>query len=232
MARKGIDYSKWDNFKDSDDEEEQQQPPKPPVPAQAPDGSEGKAVKAEDLPDETKKALIKDHPEMAAQAGLLKQTVENKSDKKRKQFWHEGRLIYEWEQSLDEVNIYIESPPGVKADMFDITIKADHLNVGIKGSKDRYLNHTLGGRCKNSESYWTLEDKELHITLTKLDKATPWDCALKGHDTLDPLTATEVRKDIMRERFQEEHPGFDFSGAEFNGQVPDPSKFMGGMSYK
>ena len=36
----------------------------------------------------------------------------------------------------------------------------------------------------------------------------------------------------MRERFQEEHPGFDFSGAEFNGQVPDPSKFMGGIGYK
>lgn len=29
---------------------------------------------------------------------------------------------------------------GVEAGMFDITIKADHLNVGIKGNQDRYLN--------------------------------------------------------------------------------------------
>ncbi|KAJ1493981.1 hypothetical protein T484DRAFT_2655751 [Baffinella frigidus] len=92
--------------------------------------------------------------------------------------------------------------------------------------------HDLGGKAKNSESYWTLEDAELHITLTKLAKGVPWNSALEGHEPLDPVTATEVRKDIMRERFQEEHPGFDFSGAEFNGNVPDPSKFMGGVSYK
>ena len=32
---------------------------------------------------------------------------------------------------------------GVEAGMFDITIKADHLNVGIKGNQDRYLNVEL-----------------------------------------------------------------------------------------
>ena len=52
--------------------------------------------------------------------------------------------------------------------------------------------HNLWGRAKNSESFWTLEDGELHITLTKLDKAKPWDAALSGHEPLDPLTATEV----------------------------------------
>ena len=31
---------------------------------------------------------------------------------------------------------------------------------------------------------------------------------------------------------QEEHPGFDFRNAEFNGNVPDASKFMGGVSYR
>ena len=35
----------------------------------------------------------------------------------------------------------------------------------------------------------------------------------------------------MIERFQEEHPGFDFRSAEFNGQVPDPRAFMGGVKY-
>ena len=32
-------------------------------------------------------------------------------------------------------------------------------------------------------------------------------------------------------RFQEEHPGFDFSGAEFSGSAPDPRKFMGGVPH-
>ena len=34
---------------------------------------------------------------------------------------------------------------------------------------------------------------------------------------------------MMLERFQVENPGFDFSQADFNGQVPDPKNFMGGL---
>ena len=42
----------------------------------------------------------------------------------------------------------------------------------------------------------------------------------------------EVQKNILLERFQEENPGFDFSQAQMNGQVPDATKFMGGVGYK
>ncbi|EKX37187.1 hypothetical protein GUITHDRAFT_89733 [Guillardia theta CCMP2712] len=189
------------------------------------------------LPKSAQDELVREHPEMAMKAGLIQQTKENKEYKRRKQHYHNGQLVYEWEQSLDEVNIYITPPPGVTADMFDIEIKSSHITVGIKGNTEKYLNHDLGGKCKHTESYWTLEDvlgggKEIHITLTKMAKAVPWESALQGHQPLDPVTATEVRKDIMRERFQEEHPGFDFSGADFNGQVPDPSTFMGGVGYR
>lgn len=31
--------------------------------------------------------------------------------------------------------------------------------------------------------------------------------------------------------FALQNPGFDFSGAEFNGQVPDARTFMGGVKY-
>ena len=50
----------------------------------------------------------------------------------------------------------------------------------------------MWGLVKHSESFWTMEDGELHITLTKLEKARPWDAALVGHEPLDPLTITEV----------------------------------------
>jgi hypothetical protein len=36
---------------------------------------------------------------------------------------------------------------------------------------------------------------------------------------------------ILLERFQREHPGFDFSSASFNGMAPNPSQFMGGIDY-
>ena len=48
---------------------------------------------------------------------------------------------------------------------------------------------------------------------------------------MDPLTQQEVQKSILLERFQEENPGFDFSGAEVNGMVPNPRDFMGGVKY-
>jgi hypothetical protein len=51
-----------------------------------------------------------------------------------------GQMIYEWEQSLDEVNIYIKPPPGITAAMLEIEIKATHVMVGIKGNPERYLN--------------------------------------------------------------------------------------------
>lgn len=48
---------------------------------------------------------------------------------------------------------------------------------------------------------------------------------------MDPLEQEETKKKLMLERFQEENPGFDFSGAEFNGSAPDPRTFMGGVRY-
>ena len=49
---------------------------------------------------------------------------------------------------------------------------------------------------------------------------------------LDPLSVGEEQKAMMLERFQSEHPGFDFSGADFSGAAPDPRTFMGGVYSK
>lgn len=48
---------------------------------------------------------------------------------------------------------------------------------------------------------------------------------------LDPMAQEATKRQMMLERFQEENPGFDFSGAEFNGSAPDPRTFMGGVKY-
>ena len=44
----------------------------------------------------------------------------------------------------------------------DIKITSDHLAVGIKGNPP-FLNEDLGGRVKASDSFWMIEDDELHI---------------------------------------------------------------------
>ncbi len=76
-----------------------------------------------------------------------------------------------------------------------------------------------------------IEDEELHISLSKMLKAETWTSACKGHQQLDPLSEMEAKKKILLERFQQENPGFDFSGAEVNGTVPNPREFMGGVKY-
>ena len=56
-----------------------------------------------------------------------------------------------------------------------------------------------------------------------------WMGVLKGQQTLDPMLQEEVKKNILLERFQKENPGFDFSQAQMNGQVPNAREFMGGI---
>ncbi len=46
----------------------------------------------------------------------------------------EGRAIYEWEQDLDEVHIFIKPPAGVKAKDISCSIKSRHLTLGLKGN--------------------------------------------------------------------------------------------------
>ena len=50
----------------------------------------------------------------------------------RHQFWHEKQLIYEWDQSLSDLNIFIRVPEGVKAKQLFVDLSNKHLSVGIK----------------------------------------------------------------------------------------------------
>ncbi|KAF4702405.1 NudC domain-containing protein 2, partial [Perkinsus olseni] len=82
------------------------------------------------------------------------------------------------------------------------------------------------------DSTWFIEDGEAHIILAKARKAELWPSCFEGQAQLDAFTQNELSKKLMLERFQEENPGFDFSGAEFNGSVPNAREFMDGVKYK
>ncbi len=103
MSKKGIDYSKWDKIDDSDDEKACDDPAsiadcdgintlysfqESPPSESAPKGVDSKSEKG--LSEMTKDMLLKEHPELAAQAGLVQQTKVSQKDKKRKQYLHEG----------------------------------------------------------------------------------------------------------------------------------------------
>ena len=137
----------------------------------------------------------------------------DKIEYKRLEYKHEGRTIYEWHQSLEEVHVYIAPPPGVTAKMIDCKITATQLTLGIK-SNPPFMDEQFAEKAKASESYWTWEDaeaprhgKELHLIITKGSKGVTWNSLLRGHTEVDPLTQQELQKSLMLERFQTEvHP--------------------------
>ena len=49
----------------------------------------------------------------------------------RHQFRHQDQLVYEWEQTLDDLNIFIIVPKGIKAKQLYVDITVKHLKVGI-----------------------------------------------------------------------------------------------------
>lgn len=57
----------------------------------------------------------------------------------RHQYHHNGRVVYEWDQSFSEVNIYVPVPPGVTGKQLFVDIETRHLRFGIK-STPAYLD--------------------------------------------------------------------------------------------
>ena len=172
---------------------------------------------------------------------------------------YNGRPVYEWEQKLEDVTIYLPAPP-IPSQQLHCQIFPHRLELGIREliqTQGKYfLQEETFGLVDVSESTWYLEDATtLVIYLAKAKKGEVWDFALKGNHNvntvsnntsskpstsihgkpaiaqLDPMVKQEIQKDMMLERFQEENPGMDFRGAEFNGSVPDPRTFMGGVKY-
>ncbi|KAL0591959.1 hypothetical protein ABG067_000612 [Albugo candida] len=148
----------------------------------------------------------------------------------RRVYKHQNQIIYEWEQSLEEVNLFIRPPPGIIASQIQCDISSTHVTLGLRGCTDKFLNHNLTSSVIVAESYWMLDQGELCINLQKMKKGLMWSSVFVGHGEMDPLEQEETKKKLMLERFQEENPGFDFSGAEFNGSAPDPRTFMGAAS--
>lgn len=166
-------------------------------------------------------------------------------------FQFNGNTVYQFEQSLDDVTLYVFPPPYiVKGNQIKCVISANHFKLGLVGhgqgqQQQWFLNEATFGTVDVDESTWTLEDDEhntnrkvIVVVLTKANRGKIWEAALKGNPgvvssaTMDAFSIEQVKKDLMIQRFGEENPGFDFSGADFNGNVPNARDFMGGVNYR
>jgi hypothetical protein len=179
----------------------------------------------------------------------------DKNHPNRYYFQYNGQRVYCFQQDLDQMIIYVKPPPHVQTgSQIQCEITASHVKLGLKGNAEWYLNENTYGKVDVDESTWSLEEDEdsplqkvICIYLTKANRGVLWDAALKGNPnsttlsknadpsplsvTLNAFDKEQVKKELMLQRFQEENPGFDFRGAEFNGSIPDARDFMGGVKY-
>jgi len=190
---------------------------------------------------------------------------------KRKKVTFQGREVYQWEQDMEEVHIFVQPPKGVTAKQIHCVIEPTHLKLGLsnltRGSAmpQWYIDEDTFSLVDVSQSLWMWEDEGVvHIQLQKSHVAETWLSALRGRGagdsssssssqpagnssstnndsassssntsggTLNEIDQQRVKQQMLLERFQKEHPQFDFSGASFSGAAPDPRKFMGGLDH-
>jgi hypothetical protein len=117
-------------------------------------------------------------------------------------------------------------PAGTRGKDVECKITNTHLTLKARGKV--LIDGDLSQSVKGPESNWTVEDRKLVvIVLQKLKAHDSWQSAIAGEETPDAVTLDKMNKQMMLEKFQNENPAFDFSGAEFNGALPaDPKNFM------
>ena len=60
--------------------------------------------------------------------------TEKLAPSERHQYIHSNRIIYEWDQTLQELNIYVQVPQGCRGRDLAVNIQAKHLSIALKGN--------------------------------------------------------------------------------------------------
>ncbi|KAK1442983.1 hypothetical protein BgAZ_305010 [Babesia gibsoni] len=137
---------------------------------------------------------------------------------------YNGTTKYYWQQNYEGITVYVDIPSGLKKGDIHVDFAPNRLSIRV--GKDAEVKGELNYTVDTSECTWIIADGKLEVYLTKAIKGEVWNCVIKGDGTLNELDKEEDKKLMLLERFQKEHPGFDFSGADINGMVPEPRTFM------
>ncbi|NXC49485.1 NUDC2 protein, partial [Penelope pileata] len=136
-----------------------------------------------------------------------------------------------WYQTLEEVFIEVQVPPGTRAKDVSCSLQSRSIALSVCGRA--VLQGKLFDSTIADEGTWTLEDRKLiRIVLMKTnrDAGNCWTSLLENEYAADPWVQDQMQRKLTLERFQREariicllnfylhqNPGFDFSGAEISG---------------
>ena len=264
-----TDYSKFDRIVDTDDDDDEQDEIRSNDDSELASTTPASSILSSSTHITTADSDETEAKKTARAGGGL--TQKHPAMPNRYIFSHAGQKVYEWEQSLEDVILYIDAPPhllsrmqnggGGAAKYILVDISPTRLRVGLVGSDRYFIDEMTFDKVKIKESSWYLDDGDgvITIILAKCYRGQTWEGVLRGHDnrgtidaaagvnsgtttiessggkilheTINPYVKQEMQRTMMLERFQEENPGFDFRDATFNGEVPDPRSFMGGVGY-
>ncbi|GIX64116.1 CS domain protein, putative [Babesia caballi] len=138
-----------------------------------------------------------------------------------------GGHKYRWEQNFEGVSVYVDLPAGLRKADIHVDFSPRRLSIQLATTVE--LKGALCQTIDTAESTWLIDEGRLEVQLTKAIKGEVWTYVFEGDTPLSALGAENDKKRLLLERFQNEHPGFDFSGADVNGTVPEPRTFMRDM---
>ena len=97
---------------------------------------------------------------------------------------------YRFEQSLQDLHVYVPVPAGTKAKQLVIDIKKSSLLVKVAGS-EAVLDGEMYQSVKLEDCFWSIEDEAggkgrlVSITLTKMNQMEWWRCVIKGEPEIN-----------------------------------------------
>ncbi|XP_011441876.3 nudC domain-containing protein 2 isoform X1 [Magallana gigas] len=124
----------------------------------------------------------------------------------------------QWWQTNEEVFIEINVPQGTLAKDIKCAFAPKHIKIAVKG--ETVIEGDLPSTIHSDEALWTLEDKKfLRVFLPKglAVAENLWNSLLVGQYETDAWTFDQMEKKATLQKYQEENPGFDFSGADISG---------------
>jgi len=97
-------------------------------------------------------------------------------------------IPYKWDQTLEDVTLFINVEAGTPGKLINVNIKKDHLIFGIKG-KAPIIDGDLSEQVVPGDSTWNIQDvkdgREVQINLIKKKGMQWWKNVIVGHPEID-----------------------------------------------
>jgi HSP20 family molecular chaperone IbpA len=107
---------------------------------------------------------------------------EERQAKRKAEQIEQEKLPYKWSQTLKDLSVTFKTPIANKKAL-RVDIKRNSLKVVIDGNT--VLEGELHFAIKEEESFWTIEDKKLSLSLEKVNQQQWWASIVKGIGEID-----------------------------------------------